>query len=199
MEMGFQSKSNNKSKVYPKQDAMRRAHYDAKWDSLIQAPEHAEARRRRSIHVDNMSTEQIEELARFTDSQKASARRALAEYISLYPEATIGDAQAFFGAKYVHTGFYGLRTDMLAAMGLTNVRKPRTLRAKQVGGEHYVTKAIQPWDAIAAWVSSSGFEAYLHGNIIKYVARYPDKGGVEDLKKAAHYIERLVEHLEKEQ
>lgn len=75
---------------------------------------------------------------------------------------------------------------------------PSQSKHQQVGGDHYIKHTIQPWDAIEQWVQSSGIEAYLHGNIIKYVARYPDKDGVQDLKKAVHYIERLIEHLEKQ-
>jgi hypothetical protein len=66
-------------------------------------------------------------------------------------------------------------------------------RRMQIGGDHYVTKAIQPWDAMQAWMSAEAFAGYLQGNVIKYVVRYRDKGGVEDLKKAAHYLARLIE------
>ena len=60
--------------------------------------------------------------------------------------------------------------------------------AQQVGGAHYATKAIQPWDYIVA--NNLG---YLEGNIVKYVSRWKDKGGVEDLKKAQHYLQKLIE------
>lgn len=59
---------------------------------------------------------------------------------------------------------------------------------EQVGGRHYIEKAIQPWDFIVA--NDLG---YLEGCIVKYVSRYKDKGGVEDLIKAAHYLEKLIE------
>ena len=59
---------------------------------------------------------------------------------------------------------------------------------KQVGGAHYATKAIQPWDYIIA--NNLG---YLEGNVVKYVSRWKDKGGVEDLKKAQHYLQKLIE------
>jgi len=58
----------------------------------------------------------------------------------------------------------------------------------QIGGTHYKDKGLQPWDAIAAW--DCGF---LDGNVIKYVVRYRSKGGVEDLKKARHYLDKLIE------
>lgn len=58
---------------------------------------------------------------------------------------------------------------------------------EQVGGRHYIEKAIQPWDYIIA--NKMG---YLEGNIIKYVSRYKEKNGVEDLIKAAHYLDKLI-------
>ena len=69
-------------------------------------------------------------------------------------------------------------------------------RKYQCGGDHYVTKAVQPWDAMQSWMTPEQFEGYLRGCAIKYVARYRDKGGVEDVKKAQHYLQRLVEHLD---
>ena len=59
---------------------------------------------------------------------------------------------------------------------------------EQVGGRHYIEKSIQPWDYIIA--NKMG---YLEGNIIKYVSRYKDKNGLEDLIKAAHYLDKLIE------
>ena len=58
----------------------------------------------------------------------------------------------------------------------------------QVAGGHYKQKTIQPWDYIAA--NNLG---YFEGNIVKYVSRWKEKGGVEDLRKARHYIEKLIE------
>jgi len=58
----------------------------------------------------------------------------------------------------------------------------------QEGGNHYNKKTIQPWDYVAA--NDLGF---FEGNIVKYVTRWKDKGGVEDLKKARHYLDKLIE------
>jgi hypothetical protein len=66
-------------------------------------------------------------------------------------------------------------------------QKPRA-NEQQVGGAHYTDKAIQPWDYIIA--NNLG---YLEGNVVKYVSRWKDKGGVEDLKKAQHYLAKLLE------
>jgi hypothetical protein len=63
---------------------------------------------------------------------------------------------------------------------------------QQVGGAHYAVKAIQPWDYIVA--NNLG---YLEGNVVKYVSRWKDKGGVQDLKKAQHYLQKLIEVTEK--
>lgn len=58
----------------------------------------------------------------------------------------------------------------------------------QEGGAHYKNSAIQPWDYIAA----NGLD-YFAGNVVKYVSRYKDKNGIEDLKKAKHYLEKMIE------
>jgi hypothetical protein len=60
--------------------------------------------------------------------------------------------------------------------------------AVQVAGSHYKTKGVQPWDYIAA--NNLG---YFEGNVVKYVSRWRDKGGVEDLRKARHYLDKLIE------
>lgn len=60
--------------------------------------------------------------------------------------------------------------------------------SKQVGGEHYKNFAIQPVEFIHK--NNLGF---IVGNIIKYICRYKDKNGIEDLKKAKHYIDILIE------
>jgi hypothetical protein len=64
----------------------------------------------------------------------------------------------------------------------------------QVGGSHYKGKAIQPWDYIVA--NNLG---YLEGNIVKYVSRWREKGGIDDLRKVVHYAEKLIEVATKEE
>lgn len=66
----------------------------------------------------------------------------------------------------------------------------------QMGGNHYSSKQVQPWDAMRAWMTPEQFEGYLRGNALKYLARYPDKNGLEDLKKAQHYLAKLIQELE---
>ncbi len=57
----------------------------------------------------------------------------------------------------------------------------------QIGGSHYKNLKIQPTEFIHA--NNIGF---IEGNIIKYVVRHKDKNGIEDLKKARHYIDLLI-------
>lgn len=75
------------------------------------------------------------------------------------------------------------------------VKRQASANAVQVGGEHYRNLGIQPWDAMAAWVSPEAFAGFLQCNIIKYVARWQHKGGIEDLRKLRHYADKLIEFL----
>ena len=59
---------------------------------------------------------------------------------------------------------------------------------KQVSGNHYKDKGIQPIVYIHA--NNLGFCA---GNVVKYVTRYKTKGGAADIRKAIHYLELLLE------
>jgi hypothetical protein len=58
----------------------------------------------------------------------------------------------------------------------------------QVGGTHYKDMPIQPIDFI-----TKNNIPYIEGNIIKYLCRWKSKNGVEDLKKAKHYLEMLID------
>lgn len=57
---------------------------------------------------------------------------------------------------------------------------------------HYTTGGIETIDFMKAKLSKDQFEGYLAGNVIKYISRYQHKNGVEDLKKAKWYLERLI-------
>lgn len=62
---------------------------------------------------------------------------------------------------------------------------------RQEGGNHYKDCAIQPIQYIFA--NELGFA---EGNVIKYVSRWKAKNGVEDLRKARHYLDLLIEQVE---
>lgn len=59
---------------------------------------------------------------------------------------------------------------------------------RQEGGSHYKDLAIQPVEYI-----TKNNIPYLEGNVIKYVTRHAAKGGREDLEKARHYIDLILE------
>lgn len=64
---------------------------------------------------------------------------------------------------------------------------------EQVGGAHYKNMKIQPINFILANDLN-----FTQGVVIKYVCRYKAKNGIEDLKKAIHFLEMLIEHEEKQ-
>ena len=57
---------------------------------------------------------------------------------------------------------------------------------------HYAGGGIECIDAIEASMSAEEFQGYCKGNLIKYTWRYRDKGGVQDLRKANWYLDRLI-------
>lgn len=62
---------------------------------------------------------------------------------------------------------------------------------------HYNQGGIECIDAIkAATVNKRGIEAVCVANVIKYIWRYEAKNGLEDVKKAAWYVNRLIKELE---
>jgi hypothetical protein len=61
--------------------------------------------------------------------------------------------------------------------------------ARQVGGDHYKKAgALQHWDIVAIFELD-----YFQGNITKYVFRWRDKAGIQDLEKARHYLDKYIE------
>lgn len=69
----------------------------------------------------------------------------------------------------------------------------------QIGGSHYASRKIQPWDAMQEWMTRDQFAGFLRGNAIKYVSRAGTKGdAVEDYRKAQHYLTKLIEVMEGE-
>lgn len=65
---------------------------------------------------------------------------------------------------------------------------------------HYQSKnGLEAIQVIEAFTEKlHGIEATDTGNVIKYILRWPDKNGLEDLKKAKWYLEHLINHVEKE-
>jgi hypothetical protein len=102
---------------------------------------------------------------------------------------------------YGHTGYSDQREDLAkfkadiaaAAPGtIIPVKDPEVMLSAlntQIGGDHYKSKGIQPIEYIQA--NNIGFT---EGNVIKYLTRWRDKGGLQDLRKARHYIDLLIEY-----
>ena len=66
--------------------------------------------------------------------------------------------------------------------------------------KHYTQGGIECIDALkAATVGKRGIEAVCVANVIKYLWRYEKKNGIEDIRKAKFYIERLLKELEESQ
>lgn len=63
---------------------------------------------------------------------------------------------------------------------------------------HYASGEIECIDAMRAQMSKEEFEGHMKGNVIKYMWRWRDKGGVESLKKARWYLNKLIEGVERE-
>ena len=60
--------------------------------------------------------------------------------------------------------------------------------AQQIGGSHYKDKAIQPIEYAVA----NKLDLFQQ-NVVKYITRWRDKGGVEDLRKARHYLDMYID------
>jgi len=70
---------------------------------------------------------------------------------------------------------------------LDNPNDPQDPLAVQVGGGHYKSKKIQPIEYIHANNLN-----YSEGAIVKYITRWRDKNGFEDLEKIKHYVDLLI-------
>ncbi len=63
---------------------------------------------------------------------------------------------------------------------------------------HYTQGGIECIDALeAATINLKGIEAVCTANAIKYLWRWKEKGGIEDLEKSKWYIDRLIKKMEK--
>ena len=61
---------------------------------------------------------------------------------------------------------------------------------------HYNKGGVECIDAIRGSMSADAFRGFLKGNVMKYVFRYEAKNGLEDLRKARWYLERLIGEVE---
>lgn len=86
-------------------------------------------------------------------------------------------------------------THLVPDMTEANDKKVNTTSAnnRQVGGDHYKKMKIQPWDLFGSIFNLDEQIGFYLGNVYKYLMRYDSKNGIEDLMKAKHYLEKLIE------
>jgi len=66
----------------------------------------------------------------------------------------------------------------------------------QVGGDHYTSMPMQPWELMEAVLTREEWIGFLKGNLIKYTLRAGRKPGSDDVAKARHYRQKLMEALQ---
>lgn len=134
---------------------------------------------------------------------KKSKSMKVAEYFLKYPNAVPKVVGTKF--KVAMPQVYGIRKRVLSGSMLGEIVNPQITDAVtqfkpsnkaddlQIGGDHYKNMGVQPWKAMESWLTPEQFAGFLRGNAIKYLARCDVKGGLDDIKKARHYIDKLVE------
>ena len=131
-----------------------------------------------------------------TRGRKPVVREKVEAYMAKHPNAKAAEIAEACGcnANYV----YSMRNrDKKATKNLkpvlsgpVEIKKANEL---QVGGEHYRSMTVQPWDALEAWLTPEEFRGYQKGVAIAYLARERKKGGTQDIEKAMHHLMKLVE------
>lgn len=97
------------------------------------------------------------------------------------------------GSRRVEDSSYGLpKTSTPTPMPACKPVKCESALAVQQGGDHYKKMKIQPVEFIHA----NGIP-FIEGSVIKYVSRWRNKNGIDDLKKAKHFLDLLIELEEK--
>lgn len=124
--------------------------------------------------------------------KKTTKSAKVRQYLMSNPNATPKDVGAKF--KCAMPMVYAIRKQVLQGASVeTEVPAQSNADLAQVGGDHYKSMSVQPWVAMQSWMSSEQFIGFLQGNAIKYLARYSAKGGLEDVRKAQHYINKMIE------
>ena len=123
-------------------------------------------------------------------------RQKIEAYVAEHPNAKAAEIAKACGCKpgYVYTlrsaAKKKVKDTKSPISGPLELKKANEL---QVGGEHYRSMAVQPWDALEAWLTPEEFRGYQKGVAIAYLARERKKGGTQDIEKAMHHLMKLVE------
>jgi hypothetical protein len=90
--------------------------------------------------------------------------------------------------------FFENRMDVIGQNGNDGLHYSQEEYPNETCPDHY-NHAIQPWQYMESIMSEEAFQGYLEGNIIKYISRWRDKGGQQDLEKCKHYLDKLLSVL----
>jgi hypothetical protein len=106
--------------------------------------------------------------------------------------STMGDPSIFVDIKEYP---YRFKSDCGAfERGCSIDQLERIDQADPINPSHYKQGGIECIEAIKA-ATGEGFIGYVWGNVLKYLWRWPKKGGVDDLKKARWYLDRLIKEV----
>ena len=95
-----------------------------------------------------------------------------------------------------HNSFGGDIGGDIIAYRVVEEEKSPSARDTQIGGDHYKTAAVQPWDVVDTWPIEQQI-GFHRGNALKYVMRMGTKDeNLREIRKAAHYLQKLTEVLE---
>lgn len=109
-----------------------------------------------------------------------------------YEEVKRGPDNVKFTSEYLSSAMYDLEEYFKGLQKFHPVEDEVShVKSSQVGGDHYQKGALQPWDIFLAW----DLDPWT-ANVVKYILRYPHKNGIEDLRKAKHYIDFLISHYD---
>jgi len=82
------------------------------------------------------------------------------------------------------------RMDVIGQNGNDGLHYDESQYPNEKCPDHY-NLPIQPWEYMESMMSCEAFIGYLQGNVIKYVSRFQEKGGVADIDKAIHYLQKM--------
>ena len=82
------------------------------------------------------------------------------------------------------------RMDVIGQNGNDGLHYDQSQYPNESCPDHY-NLPIQPWEYMESLMSGEAFIGYLQGNVIKYVSRFQEKGGVADIDKAIHYLQKM--------
>lgn len=98
----------------------------------------------------------------------------------------------------VNDGFFG-HCEVCDGKGYLEAREKNAYNTKptdNINPDHYRTGGIETIEYIKSKMPAEAFEGYLQGNVIKYISRYRNKNGIEDLHKAEWYLTRLIKEVQ---